>query len=410
MNMSDAFRYAWKEIKRRKRRSVGAILSYVLVGAIVVLVSSLANITRDTTQSVLFDMGAHSVAYIPRLTIEGCCIQKYATDRYDPDREGFIVNNAPSNIIPAELVKKIQQSPNVADASPYLMFRIRSSFGSGEWVLGGIDLTKPTAYRSTVVAEKQVVAGQFLRPDDKNLIMVESEFATIYKLNVGSDLQLGDRMYKIAAIVQPPLRPGKANIYMTLSDLRELVASRLDEPLGNDAANAVLVESKGAKYHKQALADINTILGQSSRISSFGCSQPGISAMGIQENTAWTISAIVILCMFLLALKIQYSSVIQRRFDIGILKAIGWHNRNVVSQIMSEAFLYALTGGITGIIIAYIIIFSLPSDLMAGRESIINPLIFIAGLLLPLAGGLIAGLISSIKAVRLQTADIIRSL
>jgi putative ABC transport system permease protein len=197
---------------------------------------------------------------------------------------------------------------------------------------------------------------------------------------------------------------------MTLSDLRELVASRLDEPLGNDVANAVLVESKGAKYHKQALADINTILGQSSRISSFGCSQPGISAMGIQENTAWTISAIVILCMFLLALKIQYSSVIQRRFDIGILKAIGWHNRNVVSQIMSEAFLYSLTGGITGIIIAYIIIFSLPSDLMAGRESIINPLIFIAGLLLPLAGGLIAGLISSIKAVRLQTADIIRSL
>jgi len=408
MNMSDFFRYAWKEIKRRKRRSVGAILSYVLIGAIVVVVSSLAIVTRDTTQSVLFDMGAHSVAYIPRLTIEGCCIQKYATDRYDPDREGFIVNNAPSNMIPVELVKKIQQSPNVADASPYLMFRIRSSIGSGEWVLGGIDLTKPTAYRSTVVAEKQVVAGQFLKPDDKKLIMVESEFASIYKLEAGSDLQLGGRIYKVAAIVQPPLRPGKANIYMTLSDLRELVASRLDEPLGNDIANAVLVESKGARYHKQALDDINTILGQSSRISSFGCSQPGISAMGINENTAWTISAIVILCMFLLALKIQYSSVIQRRFEIGILKAIGWRDRNVVSQIMAEAFIYALTGGIAGVIIAFIIMHFLPADLVSGKDTVIKPLILIAGLLLPLAGGLISGVISSIKAVRLQTADILR--
>jgi putative ABC transport system permease protein len=408
MNMNDSFRYAWKEIKRRKLRSVGAILSYIIVGAIVVVISSLATITRDTTQSVLWDIGAHSVAYIPRLTIEGCCVQKYATDLYDPDREGFIVNNAPTNIIPIELIKKIQQSPNVLDASPYLMFRIRSSVGSGEWVLGGIDLTRPQAYPNTVVAERQVREGRFLRPDDKNLIMVEKEFASIHNLSVDSDLQIGDKMYKIAAIVQPPLRPGKANIYMTLPDLRELVASRMEKPIGNEIANAVLIESKGAKYHKQALADINTILGQSSRISSFGCSQPGLSAMGINENTAWTIIAIVVLCMFLLAMKIQFSSVIQRRFDIGILKAIGWHNRTVVSQIMAEAFFYALTGGIVGVVIAYIIVFSLPADLMSGKKIIVNALILTAGLLLPILGGLISGAIASIKAVRTQTADILR--
>ena len=406
--MTDSLRYAWKEIKSRKRRSIGAILSYMLVGGLVVIVSSLATITRDSAQSVLVDIGAHSVAYIPRLTIEGCCIQKYATDRYDPDREGFIINNAPSNIIPGEIINKIQQSPNVADASPYLMFRIRSSIGSGEWVLGGIDLTKPVAYRSTVVAEKQVVTGKFLQPEDKNLIMIESEFASVNKINVGSDLQLGNNRYKVAAIVQPPLRPGKANIYMSLNDLRELVATRLDEPLGNDIANAVLVESKGAKYHQQALEDINVILGQSSRISSFGCSQPGISAMGISDNTAWTISAIVILCMFLLAMKIQYSSVIQRRFDIGVLKAIGWSNRDVFSQIMTEAMFYAVAGGLAGIIIAYIVVFSLPADLMSGRESKVSYIILVAGILLPLAGGMMSGILASFKAVHLQTAKILR--
>lgn len=405
--MSDSFRYAWKEIKRRKRRSTDAILSYVLVGAIVVVVSSLAGITRDSAQSVLWDLGAHSVAYIPRLTIEGCCIQTYATELYDPDREGFVANNAPTNIITADLIEKIRQSSNVADAAPYLMFRIRSSLGSGEWVLGGIDLTRPVAYPSTVVAEEQVVEGQFLRPDDKDLIMVEKEFASVYKLGAGSDLQLGDRMYKVAAVVNPPLRPGKANIYMTLPGLRELIATRLEEPVGN-LTNAVLVESKGAKYHDLAKADIVNILGQSSRISSFGCSQPGMLAMGINENTAWTITAIVVLCMLLLAMKIQYSSVVQRRFDIGILKAIGWRDRNVVSQIMAEAFFYAFTGGIAGVVIAYMVVFSLPADLVSGMDAIVNPLILVAGLLLPLAGGLIAGVISSVKAVRLQTADILR--
>jgi len=404
--MSDSFRNAWKEIKRRKRRSTGAILSYVLLGAIVVVVSSLAGITRDSAQSVLWNVGAHSVAYIPRLTIEGCCIQMYATELYDPDREGFIANNAPTNIITADLVEKIRQSPNVLDAAPYLMFRIRSSLGYGEWVLGGIDLTRPKAYSATVVAAKQVVEGQFLRPDDKGLIMVDKEFASIYKLEAGSSLELGDRMYKVAAVVNPPLRPGKANIYLTLTGLRELVATRLEEPVEN-ATNAVLVESKGAKYHDRAKADIVEILGQSSRITSYGCYQPGVLAMGINENTAWTITAIVVICMLFLAMKIQYSSVIQRRTDIGILKAIGWRDRNLVSQIMAEAFFYAFTGGIAGVVIAYIVVFSLPADLVS-RTDAINPLIMVAGLLLPLAGGLIAGVISSVKAVRLQTADILR--
>ncbi|MBA7520031.1 hypothetical protein ES705_12119 [subsurface metagenome] len=404
--MSDSFRNAWKEIKRRKRRSTGAILSYVLLGAIVVVASSLASITRDSAQSVLHNIGAHTVAYIPRLTIEGCCIQMYATELYDPDREGFIANNAPTNIITADLVEKIRQSPNVLDAAPYLMFRIRSSQGYGEWVLGGIDLTRPKAHSATVVAEKNVVEGQFLRPDDKGLIMVDKEFASIYKLEAGSSIELGDRMYKVAAVVNPPLRPGKANIYMTLPGLRELVATRLEEPVEN-ATNAVLVESKGAKYHDRAKADIVKVLGQSSRITSYGCYQPGMLAMGINENTAWTITVIVVVCMLFLAMKIQYSSVIQRRNDIGILKAIGWRDRNLVSQFMAEAFFYAFTGGIAGVVIAYIVVFSLPADLVSGTDAI-NPLIMAAGLLLPLAGGLIAGVISSVKAVRLQTADILR--
>lgn len=407
--MPDSFKYALKEIKRRKGRSLAVILIYLLFGAMIVVISSLAGKTRDSAQSVLWDMGAHMVAYSPRLTIQGCCIQTYATDLYDPDREGFVANNAPTNIISDDLIEKIRQSTNVKDASPYLMFRIRSSIGNGEWVLGGIDLTRPVAHSSTVVDKKQVEEGQFLSPDDKDLVMIEPEFASVNNLGVGSDLQLGDKIYKVAAIVNPPLRPGKANIYMTLADLRELIATRLEEPVENPT-NVVLVESKGAKFHEQAKADIARILGQSTRITSYGCSQPGILAMGINENTALTITAIVVICMFLLAMRIQYSSVIQRRSDIGILKAIGWRDRNVVSQIMTEAFFYASTGGISGVIIAYIIMHFLLADLLSGKDAVIEPLILIAGLMLPLAGGLISGMISSVKAVRMQTADILRSI
>ena len=246
--MRDSFRYAWREVFRRKRRSAAATVSYFMVGAVVVVISSIAGITRDTTQSVLWDIGAHSVAYIPRLTIEGCCVQTYATDLYDPDREGFIANNAPTNLIPGNIVETIRQSPWVADASPYLMFRIRSSLGRGEWTLGGIDLTRPVAYSATVVAGSQVVQGEFIKPGDDDLIMIEQEFASVYGLEPGSVLKLGERLYMVGAVVNPPLRPGKANIYMTLQGLRDLISTRLEVKV-EDPVNAVLIESLGARYH-----------------------------------------------------------------------------------------------------------------------------------------------------------------
>ena len=410
MITGDTARYAWKELRRRKIRTLGTITSFVIIAVIVVVITTLLIDTRDATRVVLWDIGAHSVAYVPRLERDGSSVQLYGSSLFDPDREGFVVNNAPSNLISPEQIRKIQQSPNVLEASPYLMFRIRSSSGAGEWVLGGIDLTRPKAYPATVVAGSQVLEGHFLKPGDKNLVMVETEFASTHNLKTGSDLVLGDRTYKVAAIVQPPLRPGKANIYMSLPDLRELVSSRLREPVSKDLANAVLIESKGARYHKQAQADINEILGQSCCISSFGCSKPGVMAMGISENTAWTIIGIIILFMFLFAMEIQYSSVIKRRQDIGILKAIGWNNREVVSQIMAEAVICSVIGGTAGVLLACIVLILLPPVQSAGAFSLFKPAILAAGFLLPVSGGIISGLVASAKAAGTRTAETLRTI
>jgi putative ABC transport system permease protein len=407
--MHDALKYAWREIGRRKKRSAGILLSYMAAGAIIVLAASLSGTTSNTTQRVLWDIGAHTVAYIPRLTIEGCCIQTYSTERYDPDREGFVANNAPTNLIFDQQIELIRQSPNVADASPYLLFRIRSSLGSGEWILGGIDLTRPVAHAATVVAEAQTVNGIFIRPGDDGLLMVEQEFAGIYNLNVGSNLRLGDKTYTVSAIVNPPLRPGKANIYMSLPALQDLVLSRLDESV-EKPVNAVLVESAGAQYHQAAMADISNVLGQGSRISSFGCWRPGVTVMGISASTAWIITAAVFMGMLLLAMKIQLTSLLVRRFDIGVLKAIGWSDESIISQLMTESLIYSISGSTAGILIAWGVLQLMPLEIAGNGRSALEPGILLAGIFMPVLGGIFSGWITSVKAVRMRTADILRSL
>ena len=407
--MCTIIKFAFKDIFRRKRRSAGITISFALIGCIVTLLYALNSITKTSVTATLWDIGAHSVAYIPRLSTEGCCVQVYVSERYNPEREGFIVNNINTNLISPDLVERIRQSPNVADAAPYISFRIRSSLGIGEWLIGGIDLSRPVAYSATVVAQSQVTHGRFISTDQSGGVMLEKEFAEINGFAVGSEIILGEIAYKVEAIVNPPLRPGKANIYMALPDLRKLIATRLDKQVYNPV-NAVLIESKGADYHEQAQVDIQKILGQNSRISSFGCNLPGSNVMGISNRMALILMVTLLLFMFLSAFRIQYSSVVFKQYDLAILKSIGWRDQDITWQIITESVIYSLSGGILGVAIATVAFVRLAPEITGSETAMPGFSAFVLGLLVPLAGGILSGLLASGKVESVNPAEVLRRL
>jgi putative ABC transport system permease protein len=136
--------------------------------------------------------------------------------------------------------------------------------------------------------------------------------------------------------------------------------------------------------------------------------------MGINENGLRSITFIVALAVIAFVLKSQYSSVIERRFDIGILKAIGWSDGRVVSQLLGESLIQAGGGGLMGLLAAIGIIFWVPIDSVTGIDAIagvgVSELAVALGFGLALAGGLVAGILPGLAAVRMRPADILRRL
>jgi putative ABC transport system permease protein len=55
----------------------------------------------------------------------------------------------------------------------------------------------------------------------------------------------------------------------------------------------------------------------------------------------------------LLIVKIMSSTVVERSREIGVLKAVGWTQREIQRQLRMEVFLQALAGGILGIFAGY---------------------------------------------------------
>lgn len=47
------------------------------------------------------------------------------------------------------------------------------------------------------------------------------------------------------------------------------------------------------------------------------------------------------------------SNLVERSREIGILKAVGWTERDVQKQLMGEVFLQSLLGGVLGILMGY---------------------------------------------------------
>ncbi|MBW1775631.1 MAG: ABC transporter permease [Deltaproteobacteria bacterium] len=66
-------------------------------------------------------------------------------------------------------------------------------------------------------------------------------------------------------------------------------------------------------------------------------------------------SVVALLGAVLLIMKTMLSNLVERSREIGILKAVGWTHGEIQKQLMGEAFLQAVIGGILGILMGYVI-------------------------------------------------------
>ena len=377
----------------------------------VVLVTVLL-FSKEAHNAVLTSTGTHFIGFVPECIAEGC-----SAKLIDPENEGFLANGAPAKLFSIDMTGQISELPTVADASPYLLFRFKDPADGSIFTVGGFDPARPVSTSSTVCSAANIIYGRFLQPGDTGLVLLEESYAVSQSLPVGSPITIADERFTVAGIVKPGIRPGQADIYMTFADAERVINQRLISPLKNQA-NTVLVESASSSLHEQAMQDVLEILGARSLVSIYGCYKPAAEVIGINEDMVWPLALIIGMSVVALALKSQFSSVVERRHDIGILKAIGWTDGNVVTQILGESVIQATIGGFLGCLIAIAILLVVPFEVLSGLGGTaaadttvhISPLVLAAAFGLSLLGGVIAGVFPALAAARLRPADSLRRL
>ena len=396
-------KYLIKELRRHSARTIASISGYIISTVFILLALSVALTNEKSSFGILKGTGTHFIVYIPTNT--SCCV-----NCNNEDSKGSLIAEGVNTImLTSDLIDSVKKIKGVRDAAPYLLYKLHEPKYSADISLGGIDMNS-IATTNNVCAKTNLVAGKFLsdKPDE---LVAEESFAMAHNLTVGDTLKAYGGKFLLAGIINSGIKPGKADVYAPIGNVRRILKEDLKCISPGFDMNIILVEVSDSRIQSQVIGQLKERMKYFS-ISSYNCYQPASQVMTIIEKASTLLTAMIFVFLLIFSVKTQFTSLMERSREIGILKSLGWSNTRLGNQIILLSLIQALTGVIAGILIGLLIILLLNSN----QITLFNVMEFnfrirVSPVLIAisLTGGLIAGIPPIIKLHRTKAGDMINN-
>ena len=256
--------------------------------------------------------------------------------------------------------------------------------------------------------------GRNIQDGEKNVATVGSLAAKEMfskELRIGDKIEIGKRDFKIVGIVEETGNSQDDNqISIPLDDAREI----FNEPKKVDAiiaqvkvvSDIPLLQEKIEKELERKRDDTNFQVLTATQIL-----EQINQVLGVMQVVLVGIAAISLVVGAIGIMNSMYTSVLERTKDIGIMKAIGARNSDILEIFLIESGLIGLVGGIFGIALGTIMAliigqFSKNAGFLLNIE--IEPFVLIFGLLFAFIVGVISGMLPAYQGSKLKPVDALR--
>jgi putative ABC transport system permease protein len=396
-------KYLIKELRRHSARTIAGISGYIISTVFILLMLSVTFTNEKSSIGILRGTGTHFIAYIPSNI--SCCVNCDS----ESSKGSLVAEGVNTIMLTSDVIDSIKKIEGVRDVAPYLLYRLYEPKYTAEISLGGIDMNN-IATTNNVCAATNVVSGKFLsdRPDE---IVAEESFAMAHNLKVGDTLKIYGGKLLLAGIINSGIKPGKADIYAPIGNVRRILKEDLKCISPGFDMNIILVEVSDSRIHSQVISQLKDRMKYFS-VSSYNCYQPASEVMTIIEKASVLLTILIFTFLLVFSAKTQLTALMERSREIGILKSLGWSNSKLSNQIISISLIQALTGVIIGILTGLFIMLLMNSNqirLLDLMEFNLRIRIFILVVVLSLTGGLIAGILPILKVHRTKAGDLINN-
>ena len=222
---------------------------------------------------------------------------------------------------------------------------------SGFRTIMGVDGSQPSL--GPVKVKEWIKEGHF--PQKQGEVLIEKHYAKFIRKKLGDNLDIGGKSHSVVGLLE--IREGaqvaSVNMYLPLVDAQLLINE------GPGSVNVIFIRLKSPSLLGQVKTDIAKKLNGVSITSSDSFMELMGGVSKISDQFSLLTSIIAFGGAVLLIIKTMLSNLVERSREIGILKAVGWTEKDIRKQLMGEAFLQSLLGGLGGILMGYVLSFML---------------------------------------------------
>lgn len=349
------FSYAIKEINKRKKQYALSILIISLVVVIIVVLNSL-NLAYKEASKLPFESVHSSII-----------VQKNGNV---PENTTGAVLSCSLAPITQDYLTQINKIEGVKDVSSGLFLWVfeKDNF---ERVLG---LNWNDSLGKKI--SSKIISG---RIPNNNEILVEKTYAQQNNLTLNQAITILGTDYSISGIVETS---GKdilsSDIYIGISESQKMAFNSINlqktEKFNQNDINIIFIDTDQTKV--QEISDkLNLIFNSNvsdngktptgQNIGSFSIYTPKSfetkvsSFFMLSEKLILIISLVTLIGGIFLVMQSTSSIVLRRKKEFGIMKAVGFRNKDVRKEVINEISLQIISGYILGIILSLIIIFLL---------------------------------------------------
>jgi len=422
MRLKKCFHLAWNILIHSKLRSWLTIIGIIIGIAAVVSIISISIGAQEQLQSRLGGFGADILTITPGFSIAS------GNFGFAGRGEGggtFLTGTSgtSSTVVQKNLtLKDVSVLKSISNVK-YIMGSV-SSRGNDFVYLTKTSSVSVTGVDSLIwkdITTETIQSGRFLTSGDSYSVVIGSRLAssTFDNIQINSKVTIAGKTFKVVGI----LTDG-SGVYIPIQTARDLFSG-----VGTKEFNSISVKISDVALANETVNEINQklmlergILQESKK--DFTVSNPTATQQTIQQ-TLGTMSlflgAIAAISLIVGAIGIantMFTSVLEKTREIGIMKAIGAKNKDILIIFLMNAGMIGFVGGFGGVILG-VIGSSLISSLAAGQATggglgrvfgatAITPTLLIGSLLFSVIIGMIAGAIPAYRASKLRPVDALR--
>jgi putative ABC transport system permease protein len=264
--------------------------------------------------------------------------------------------------------------------------------------------------------------GKLLAKDDLGKVMLGNGFADDdfgRTIRVGSNVRIQEENFEVIGILEQSSNFFINDaIFMLDSDIEELLDIK-------DEIDLIVVQVEDEDQIEEIALEIERILRKDRKLKlgeeDFSVQTPLQAVetintvLGIVQLIVSGIAAVSLLVGGIGIANTMYTSVLERTREIGVMKAVGARNRDILGIFMIESAFLGLVGGVIGVVLGLGLAFGASAAASAALGGALElgvsfdlPLI-LAAIGFSLFVGMLAGIIPAVQASKLNPVDALRN-